>query len=214
MALDPYRNAARVYDRLIEPMNAPLRRIARGLYPPRPGSVVLDVGCGTGTALAEFRDAGCRVVGVDASPAMLSLARERLGAEAQLHLSLGTSLPVPSRTVDLVHLCLVLHALAAPEAQELLRESRRVLRPGAGVMVIDFTTGGAHFPRGWVNRAVQTSAELAAGPTHARHSWAYRRAGGVEELADRAGLRLRAGKRVAGGTMQISLLRPREAEPD
>jgi predicted TPR repeat methyltransferase len=45
---------------------------------------VLDLCCGTGLLAAELIARGYRVVGVDASAAMLTLARERLGSEVVL----------------------------------------------------------------------------------------------------------------------------------
>ena len=40
---------------------------------------VLELGCGTGRVAAPLAEAGLEVVGVDISPAMLALARERVG---------------------------------------------------------------------------------------------------------------------------------------
>ncbi|MEW9533249.1 class I SAM-dependent methyltransferase [Microbispora sp. NPDC049125] len=45
----------------------------------KPGSRVLDVGCGTGSPTAEqLADAGCEVTGIDISPVMLQLARKNV----------------------------------------------------------------------------------------------------------------------------------------
>jgi 2-polyprenyl-3-methyl-5-hydroxy-6-metoxy-1,4-benzoquinol methylase len=49
------------------------------MFPPREGMQVLDVGCGTGLQLAGYRQAGCRVTGIDASPAMLQVAGRARG---------------------------------------------------------------------------------------------------------------------------------------
>jgi len=46
---------------------------------------VLDLCCGTGLLADELIARGYRVVGVDASDAMLALARGRLGPEVSLH---------------------------------------------------------------------------------------------------------------------------------
>lgn len=47
-----------------------------------PGQYVLDVGCGVGATPAYLaRQYGCRVVGVDISPAMIERARERAARE-------------------------------------------------------------------------------------------------------------------------------------
>jgi SAM-dependent methyltransferase len=52
-----------------------------GLVPP--GGRILDLGCGTGEPIARhFIDRGCAVRGVDASPAMIGLARSRFPANA------------------------------------------------------------------------------------------------------------------------------------
>ncbi|GAA4567837.1 class I SAM-dependent methyltransferase [Planotetraspora kaengkrachanensis] len=45
----------------------------------KPGSRVLDVGCGTGAPSAQqFAQAGCEVTGIDISPVMLEIARENV----------------------------------------------------------------------------------------------------------------------------------------
>ncbi len=68
---DAYRHVARWYDRIFGGMNAGLRGIGLKMFPPREGMEVLDVGCGTGIQLAGYQHAGCRVTGIDTSPAML-----------------------------------------------------------------------------------------------------------------------------------------------
>jgi len=51
------------------------------LYPVPTGSRILDVGCGTGRHAREFARRGYRVTGVDLSPGMLRVAREKAAAE-------------------------------------------------------------------------------------------------------------------------------------
>ncbi|HEU4329252.1 MAG TPA: class I SAM-dependent methyltransferase [Roseiflexaceae bacterium] len=50
---------------------------------------VLDLACGSGTAIQVFASAGCRVVGVDRSAAMLAQARARQPAQADVLLAEG-----------------------------------------------------------------------------------------------------------------------------
>ena len=47
---------------------------------------ILDVGCGTGTQLTLYKKTGCTLFGIDASPAMLRIARRKLGETADLRL--------------------------------------------------------------------------------------------------------------------------------
>ncbi len=57
---------------------AQLRAAVDAARPPGPATErVLDWGCGTGLAGAEFRDRACRLEGVDLSPAMIAKARAK-----------------------------------------------------------------------------------------------------------------------------------------
>lgn len=47
------------------------------LLNPRPGERILDLGCGTGELTFQIAQSGARVLGFDASPAMLERAKER-----------------------------------------------------------------------------------------------------------------------------------------
>jgi len=47
------------------------------LLDPRPGELILDVGCGEGALTARLVEAGARVIGLDSSPEMVEAARAR-----------------------------------------------------------------------------------------------------------------------------------------
>ena len=96
----------------------------------RPGERVIDVGTGTGTAAAMAVGEGRRVIGVDAAPGMLAIARGEVpGAEFELA-DFG-ALPVEDGSVDVV---LAAHALLfADDRVAVLREWRRITRPGGRI---------------------------------------------------------------------------------
>lgn len=98
------------------------------------GRRVLDAGCGSGPLTAALQDVGAVVTGLDLSPAMIDMARARLGTDADLHVAdLGDPLPFDDEAFDDVVASLCLHYLedwAAP-----LTELRRVLRPGGRLVL-------------------------------------------------------------------------------
>ncbi|MDO8309337.1 MAG: methyltransferase domain-containing protein [Actinomycetota bacterium] len=206
MGPDPYAVQARFYDLVVEPLNAPFRSAARRVLPPRSEWTVLDVGCGTGAALAEYAEAGCRVIGADPSPAMIAQARGRLGVDADLRAIEGPNLPVDDASVDLVLVSFVLHSVPHDDAVGLLREAARVLVAGGRILVLDFGTSGLRFPRGWLGRGVTAMAEIAAGPRHAANSLNYLRRGGLPALVAEAGLDALAVRPTAGGSITIAVL--------
>ncbi len=74
------------------------RQAASAIDVPR-GSVVLDLGCGTGR-LGELLAARCRVVGVDVSAHMLAAARRRLRGSVRLVQGSAFRLPFPDGALD------------------------------------------------------------------------------------------------------------------
>jgi SAM-dependent methyltransferase len=96
------------------------------------GQRVLEVGCGTGVFLRRAADLGAEVVGIDASEALLDLARERV-PEAELRLADMEALPFDDDSFDVVagfnSFFFAVDIVAA------LREAGRVAKPGAPVVI-------------------------------------------------------------------------------
>jgi len=109
------------------------------------GGRVLEVACGSGRVLVPLVRAGFDVVGLDVSPHMLALARQKLDSQpnlaGQARLIEGDmrTFEVADRQFDLATLAVKSFAYLT-EAEDQLRCLRRVaahLRPG-GLLAIDF----------------------------------------------------------------------------
>jgi ArsR family transcriptional regulator len=100
---------------------------------------LLDIGTGTGQMLALLAPRISAGVGVDASRAMLALARARLSGPGMNHCAVRLGdmyrLPMADGSFDSVVLQMVLHYAEDPAAA--LAEAVRVLRPGGRLTVID-----------------------------------------------------------------------------
>lgn len=198
---DPYRRIARLYDLLLEPLNAGVRDVALRIDPPRPEWKVLDVGCGTGTGLQRYADAGCDAHGVDVSPAMLAQARARLGDRAQLQLIAGTELPFPDGTFDVVTATMVLHEVAAGAREALVADMARVARDDGHLLIVDFRFGSLRGLKGPLIKALTRLVERISGHWDGFRS--FRRGGGVPGLASRAGIEIQSEKITAGGNLAV-----------
>lgn len=102
---------------------------------PHPGAHVLDIATGPGYVAAAFAEAGCEVVGLDLTPAPLTLAEQMREARGltNLHFQPGDAeqLPWASPTFDIVVSRYALHHCEDP--QRVLAEMARVCHPQGAV---------------------------------------------------------------------------------
>jgi ubiquinone/menaquinone biosynthesis C-methylase UbiE len=129
-----YRAWAGFYDQpgngLIDLEQPVVREILDGL----PRGTAIDAACGTGRHAEYLAAHGYEVIGVDASPEMLAVARAKVpGADfrqGDLH-----HLPVPDHTAGVVVCALALEHVA--ELGPVMAEFARVLRPGGHLVISD-----------------------------------------------------------------------------
>ena len=133
---------ARVWDR-IRSMHAPegeVEAAIEALVGDAPIDALLDIGTGTGRILELLAGRARRAVGIDASAAMLSVARANLDAAGITNTRLAQddiyALSQPRNGFDLVVIHQVLHFLDDPARA--VEEAARTLRPGGRLLVVDF----------------------------------------------------------------------------
>jgi len=107
------------------------------------GEDVLDLACGTGNAALLAGALGAGVIGVDAAPRLLEVARTRaqtFGVDLEVREGDLLALPVNDASVDVV--LSVFGVIFAADPAQALREIARVLRPGGRVLVSAWVAAG------------------------------------------------------------------------
>jgi ubiquinone/menaquinone biosynthesis C-methylase UbiE len=125
---------------------------------------VLEVAVGTGRNLAFYPE-GVRLSGIDLSPAMLELARERareLGLAVDLREGDAQQLSFPDESFDTV-VC-TLSLCSVPDDRKAVAEMKRVLRPGGRLLLLDHIRAASG-----LGRAVQKALEVVTVPFEGEH---------------------------------------------
>jgi SAM-dependent methyltransferase len=127
------------------------------LAAPGAGARVLDFGCGTGVLFPAMRARSLRVIGLDVSAEMLSLAPP-VGERGGLLRADGRSIPLADGSVDCVVCRGSIHHL--PDREGVLAEIARVLKPGG---VLAFSEPSNDSP---LNRAARWAMYRASSAFH------------------------------------------------
>ena len=144
-----YRHSARAmweagdYDGLISTIrtSAPKDFVA-GLNAAPPGQV-LDIACGTGSTALPLARLGFDVTGLDLSPRMLDMARNKARGEGLaicFDEGVVEALPYPDASFDMA--VSMFGIMFSPMPQDAIREAARVLKPGGRLAVASWTRSG------------------------------------------------------------------------
>lgn len=128
-----------------------------------PNAKVLEVGVGTGLALAAY-PRHCQVTGLDLAPDMLEHASERIVRNGWRHIQVmqgdAMDMTLPDSSFDYVTAFHVVSVV--PDAGRMMREVLRVSKPGARIVVIN------HFRS---DRRVLASIDRRLEPVTRRWGW-------------------------------------------
>ena len=144
----------------------------------RPGSLVAEVGAGTGNFLTLFSNVTGRLLAIDLTPAMLEVARRKQEGIEVLAAD-GAKLPIASRSIDLVATAQALHHIHEPVP--VISEMGRVAKEDGNVLIVDQVC-----TESYENAAIMNELEVIRDPTHA----ATRPASAFRIMVQKAGLEI------------------------
>jgi ubiquinone/menaquinone biosynthesis C-methylase UbiE len=108
------------------------------------GNAVLEIGFGTGFTLVDLAKAvgeTGRVYGIDVTPEMVQLAKERLNKErvatnVELYEADARNMPYADNVFDAVYMAGVLELFDTPDIPKVLAEIKRILKPNGKLEVV------------------------------------------------------------------------------
>lgn len=152
-----------------------------------PNSKVIDIGCGTGRFSFSVADGVNKVVGIDLSKKNIDKANQTLSKKPNerisfLHTNLSTLISQNSR-FDYALMTYVIHEVNEEERVKLLKDISNV---ADRIIIGDYLVPKPDGFWSVLNEVV----EFAAGSEHYRNYKNYVRNGGLQDLANKAGLKI------------------------
>jgi len=170
------------YETLIDPLLAEIRKFTPEFCGMSPGDRVLDVCCGTGAQVIEYRRRGIIATGLDIDPSMLKAAlRNRAKnnlANISFYLADATELSFVDNCFDYVSVSLALHDKSKLARYKVVSEMIRVLKPDGALIFIDYPVPHVSRIWGFLSRTV----EFIAGGDHYEGFKDYIISGGLEHI--------------------------------
>ncbi len=203
MNKDPYKKLAKLYDTFVEPFNTVLRKIVLKMYIPKEGMRVLEVGCGTGTNLKLYQQAGCEVYGIDLSPSMVKVASKKLGKQSDIRLGDASKMPYSDGSFDLVIAMLTLHEMSGSIRLPVMNEMVRVMKQEGRLLLVDYHPGPIRFPKGWLYKIIILFFEKTAGREHFRNYRDFLAGNGLPPLIETNNLYIEKEKVISGGNLAL-----------
>jgi len=203
---DPLKYIAPVYDLLMSPLTNTFNPIHQEFVPPKQGMMVLDVGCGTGSDLKQYHQAGCKIHGVDLSSGMVKIAQKKYGDSADFRVCDASEMPYQDETFDLILAVITFHEMSQSKREGVLGEMIRVLKNEGHMIMTDYSPRPYTFPVGWFNRMLILFLEFLAGKEHLNNGLEFVRLGGLPGLVEPYPLKIEKSILINGGHIAFLLI--------
>ena len=136
-----FDNEANIYDdwyltKLGSLVDQVQKNLVMELLNPKQGELILDLGCGTGNYSIPLTEVGCKVIGVDHSPNMLNVAKEKtkaIGLDIEYHLSEADKLDFPDNHFDAVVSVTAFEFIK--DIEKVFSELMRVVKPSGRIIL-------------------------------------------------------------------------------
>ena len=198
------------YDKVIAPNQDKLFRQVKDLI--KPGSKVIDVGCGTGRFSFFAADICHSVAGIDLSRrnierAQLNHSREPFNNISFQHKDVAAMLQEGKEHFDYAVMTYVIHEVDAGERVQLIKDLAKIADM---IIVGDYLVPRKNGLWDFLNELV----ELGAGSKHYRNFKSYVANGGISALANKAGCIIVSELTDVPSTSHIAVLVKRPASSD
>jgi ubiquinone/menaquinone biosynthesis C-methylase UbiE len=170
------------YGNLIDPLFRDVRRFILDFSGMKAGDKVIDVCCGTGAQVLEYGDRGIEAIGIDLDPNMIRAAARNQARNNLKNISFqlanAADLPFPDGCFDYATISLALHDKEKPLRYKIVVEMKRVVKPGGGLVFIDYNV-----PLPWHIWALAARViEFSVGGSHYRAFKEYLDNQGLEDM--------------------------------
>ena len=108
---------------------------------PEPGSLVLDIGSGTGNLASRLRAMGCRVVALDFCRDALACHQAKRDDSCLVQADLTRGLPFKENSFAAIVSNNVLYTLSASDQSNVMKDLHRVLKPGGRIALANPRAG-------------------------------------------------------------------------
>jgi ubiquinone/menaquinone biosynthesis C-methylase UbiE len=170
------------YARLVDPLLRKLRKSVVEFAGFKAGQSVLDVCCGTGAQTFEYARQGLTATGLDIDPQMIRQALYYQAREPELKPSLivgdAAKMPFENGIFDAASISLALHEKNAALQDGIVREMKRVVKPGGKLVFLDFSVPLPRSPVGYGVKFIESS----VGGEHHRDFLEYQGRGGLTPI--------------------------------